>query len=306
MDIFGWKINAGNSPGVVLMLIWFTLLMCALFLPNDLAENTGDGERSIIDSDNASPSSKTTAEHDNRPPSSSSMIREENLAGGLGTALLDDDSDDGISLSKSFAWHGCPPSSMVFCMYYLICLSYFVYMVISFYVPLLAKYNLGLKLIHVKLIYLNSSLFSFVLFLATPLILENVCETTFLLVSIFFQIIPISCTFLLAIFWNSPMSVEKKSYLILCSMLLLSAQLVNSPVASCLLSKLTPVKSASFYQSLTYTAVHMGICLSRLAGGSTFAKMSMMYTCIVLAFCWLFGMIWLLYEYRKFGRATDD
>ncbi|XP_028397821.1 uncharacterized protein LOC114521552 [Dendronephthya gigantea] len=181
MDIFGWKINAGNSPGVVLMLIWFTLLMCALFLPNDLAENTGDGERSIIDSDNSSPSSKTTAEHDNGPPSSSSMIREENSAGGLGTALLDDDSDDGISLSKSLAWHGCPPSSMVFCMYYLICLSYFVYMVISFYVPLLAKYNLGLKLIHVKLIYLNSSLFSFVLFLATPLILENVCETTFLL-----------------------------------------------------------------------------------------------------------------------------
>lgn len=287
------------------MLIWFTLLMFALFLPKDLAKNSSD-ERSVVDSDDDSPSSKTTTEHDNRRPSSLSMIRGENSAGRLETEPFDDDSDDGISLSKSLVELGCPPPSMVFCLYYLICLSFFVYMVISFYVPLLAKYNLGLELIHVKLIYLNSSLFSLLLFLATPLILENICETTFLFVSIFSQIIPISSTFLLALSWNSPMSVEKKSYLVLCSMFFLSAQLLNSPVASCLLSKLTPVKSASFYQSLTYTAVHMGICLSRLAGGSTFGKMPMMHTCIVLAFCWLFGMIWLGYEYRKFDRITND
>lgn len=72
-------------------------------------------------------------------------------------------------------------------------------------------------------------------------------------------------------------------------MIALSAQLLNTPVVSCLLSKLTPVNSASFYQSLTFAALHIGIMLSRFVAGSTFGKMPIVYTSIILAFCWLFA-----------------
>ncbi|CAB4043034.1 Hypothetical predicted protein, partial [Paramuricea clavata] len=47
-----WKINAGNSPGVVLPIVWFFLLVLTIFLPNNLAENSkGNQFDSDTDSD---------------------------------------------------------------------------------------------------------------------------------------------------------------------------------------------------------------------------------------------------------------
>ena len=38
VDILGLKINPGNSPGLILTVVWFPLLILTLFLPNDLME----------------------------------------------------------------------------------------------------------------------------------------------------------------------------------------------------------------------------------------------------------------------------
>ena len=291
--------STGNSSGFMLIFIWLALLLLALFLPSDLAENSGN-ESSVIEKED---------DHDLALPNSI-PVDSDNSSSPLSETsdkvfvAVEEDSEDDISLSKSVAEPGSPPSSMVFCLYYLICLSLFVYMVISFYFPLLAKYHLGLGLTYVKLIYINSTLFVFILFFAASLFLENISESIFLFVTIFAQVIPISITFYFGLSWNNTMSVNE-SYLLFCSMLFLSTQFLNIPLASSLLSKITPVKSASFYQSLTYTAVHLGVFLSRLTAGATFGKMPMIYTCAVLAFCWLFGMLWLGYEYRKSARVIN-
>ena len=288
-----------------MIFIWLTLLLFALFLPSDLAENSGINERSVIEEKNGHDLafSKSIVDYSHNGSSPSAMVFAE--TSDKVTAVVEEDSEDDIRLSKSVAEPGCRPSSMVFCLYYLICLSLFVYMVISFYVPLLAKYHLGLGLTYVKLIYINSTLFVFILFFAASLFLENISESIFLFVTIFAQVIPISITFYFGLSWNNTMSVNE-SYLLVCSMLFLSAQFLNTPIASSVLSKITPVKSASFYQSLTYTAVHLGMCLSRLAAGATFGKMAMIYTSAVLAFFWLFGMLWLGYEYRNFARRVTN
>ena len=257
----------GNSPGFVLIFIWLILLLFTLLLPRDLTENS-ESDRSVIEEE-------SNDDHE------------------------EDSEDD--SVSKSVAEPGCPPSSMVLCLYYLIFLSLFVYMAISFYVPLLAKYHLGLGLGFVKLIYINSTLFSSILFFSTSLLLEYISEHTLLFLSVFSQVIPLSITFYFGLFWNTTMSVNE-CYLLLCSMLFLSAMFINTPVVSSLLSKITPAKHAAFYQSLAYTAMHLGYGLSRLVAGATFAKMPMIYTCTALAICWLLGLMWLGYEYRNYTR----
>ena len=40
VDIFGWPINEGNSPALLLATIWFFLIILSMFLPSDLTENS--------------------------------------------------------------------------------------------------------------------------------------------------------------------------------------------------------------------------------------------------------------------------
>jgi MFS family permease len=40
VNVLGWEINAGNSPAIVVAIVWFLLLILATFLPSDLAENS--------------------------------------------------------------------------------------------------------------------------------------------------------------------------------------------------------------------------------------------------------------------------
>ncbi|CAB4029153.1 Major facilitator superfamily domain-containing 8, partial [Paramuricea clavata] len=108
MDIYGWKINAGNSPGFMLIFIWLALLLLALFLQSDLAENSSN-ETSVIENedghDPALPNSITVDSNNSSTPLS--MV----LAETSDKDVVEEDSEDDISLSKSVA-EGCPPSSM--------------------------------------------------------------------------------------------------------------------------------------------------------------------------------------------------
>ena len=81
--LLGWRINAGNSPAVVLAIVWFLLLILTLFLPRDIAENSEENQRSIVNMD----------------------------------------SDHEINASKSGGTIAVCPDSNVFCLYYLIFLN---------------------------------------------------------------------------------------------------------------------------------------------------------------------------------------
>ena len=243
---------------------WFLLLILTLFLPSDIAENSEENQRSIVNMD----------------------------------------SEDEINVSKSVGTiTGCPNSN-VFCLYYLIFLSLFLFNVISFYVPLLSKYHLGLGLREVKLIYVNSTFFSFVLFLVVYIWVEKVSERNFLLIGAVSWIVPILAISYFAVFWETSMSVNAV-YILLVSMVIVECAFVMFALSSTLVSKLTPVEDASFYQSLSFTIAHLAIIFSRLIAGATFERMPMMYTCICLAMTWLFGIIWFGIEYKSLGKYNS-
>ena len=256
--LLGWKISAGNSPALVLAIAWFLLLILTLLLPSDIAENSEENQRSIVNVD----------------------------------------SDDEMNVSKSGGTISGCPNSNVFCLYYLIFLSAFLVEITSFYFPLLSKYRLGLGLREVKLIYLNSSLFSFVLFLIAYLLMGKYSEKNFLVVGSASLIVSILVISYFAVFWESNMSVNAV-YILLISLLILNVGWIMFTLTCSLLSKLTPEEDASFYQSLSFSVAHLAIIFSRLIGGATFDRVPMMYTCICLTISWLFGIIWLGIEYKS-------
>ena len=155
-----------------------------------------------------------------------------------------------------------------------------------------------------KLLYLNCSLFAFVFFLATYILVERISEKNFIVfgaVSSILQILPI---FYFALFWDNDMSVNA-AYLLLVSLLFIGAQFVNFALISSLLSKLTPAEGASCYQSLAFTVAHASIMLGRILAGASFHRIPMMYTCLCLTICWLFGLIWLGIEYKNLKKDEN-
>jgi predicted MFS family arabinose efflux permease len=75
---------------------------------------------------------------------------------------------------------------------------------------------------------------------------------------------------------------------------------MNFTLACSLLSKITPTKSAAFYQSLGFATINLAIIIARPLAGATFDKIPMMYNCLGLAIAWAFGVIWIAVEYKNF------
>ena len=266
VTILGWKINAGNSPGVVLAIVWFFLLVLTIFLPNNLAENSKENQ---FDSD-------TDSDENNNDET-------------VGT-------EDNTN---------CILSS-VCCIYYLVFLHVVITAVILFYTPLLAAHHLGLRLTHVKLIYVNNSLAVFILFIASYLLQDKVSEKKCLFVIIISAIVPISITFYFSLMWNEAITINA-TYLLLFSMVIASAEFMNFPLTCSMLSKMTPANSASFYQSLGFANLNLGIIVGRVLAGATFSKIPMMYNCVGLAMAWVFGVIWMAFEYKNIPpKASVD
>ena len=263
-NIYGWQINAGNSPGVIMMIVWCFLLAITVFLPSNLTGNAEEKRSREI----------------------------------IGERIIDS--------SKSFSGTNniSRPPSVVFSLYYFSFVVVIFYTVVSFYVPLLAAHHLGLGLLHVKLIYINSSLCVFILFVCTPLLLRIMSEKNLL----FFGMISLMVTtFILlyfAVFWNTTLSVNA-AYLLLLAMFILEGNAVNFTLIGSLLTKLTPVSSASFYQGINYTVLHSSFLVGRVIGGATFAKLPMMYTCLGLTICWLIAIIWFRFENKNFSPASE-
>ena len=257
INILGWKINPGNSPGVLLAIAWVFLITLYIFLPSDLAENSVAEEiEQDTDSDESSGNENTKTE-----------------------TIIDS-------------------PSIVCCLYLIIFLSTLFYDMISFFTPLIAVYNLGLTLVHVKLIYVNSSLAVFILYVATYRFLHKTTEKKFLFVALFSAIILISIMFYFAVVWKNCAAVNN-AYLLLLSMCIMSVQLISFALACSLLSKVTPPKKASFYQSLIVTTDAIGIISARVIAGATFKKIPMMCTCLAFVISWAIAVIWMAIEYKN-------
>ena len=261
--LLGFKINAGNSPGVILTIVWCLMLIFAICLPKDIAE------------------------------SSTEII-----------ASTDTESDDETLLSKAdvTATTYSTFSSVIF-LYYFIFSFGILYSIINFYFPLLLKRSLGLGLLHVKLGYLDSALLALALYILSYLFLGRYSELNILLVDAILSVLPIITIFYFALNWDNNISVNA-AYLLLLAMFVTKIQAVGFPLTCSLLSQLTPVENATFYQSLSFAISHLTTIVSRVIGGLTFDRTPMMCICLFLAVNWIIEVSWLFFEYKKIKEGT--
>ena len=163
-NIFGWKIDPGNSSGVILALVWTISLVVSLWLPNEFGTNI-ELDKTIISMEDASSSSS-------------------------------DDSDSYFVPSKP------PPKHTIFCVFFVIFLGQFFPTIVTFYTPLLAQERFHLQFLDVKLLFLASSILSLVLFLTLYLSTGCFDELKQACLAFFMQIIAIGLLLYFALYWN--------------------------------------------------------------------------------------------------------
>ena len=261
--LLGFKINAGNSPGVLLTIVWCLILIFAICLPKDIAECS----KEIILSTDA-----------------------------------DSDDETKLSAAEVTTTTYSRLSSVIF-LYYFIFSYGILYSIMNFYFPLLLKRSLGLGLLHVKLGYLDSALLALALYLVFSFFLGRYSELNFILVDAILSVLPIFTIFYFALNWDNNMSVNA-AYPLLLAMFVTKIQAVCFPLVCSLLSQLTPVENATFYQSLSFAMAHLTTILGRVIGGVTFDRTPMMCICLFLAVNWIIEVSWLTFEYKKIKEGT--
>ncbi len=266
LDIFGLEINAGNSPGLILATIWFLMVIITVFLPSDLTEKS----KTILES-------------------------------------IDSTTEGTESESESVATKATTEYSIsrVCCLYFVMFQSWMLLNIGMVYTPMLAAHHLGLKLIEIKFLYVNSALLSFVLFLANYVLSSYIAEKSFLAIGIASHIIPLLILFYFSFSFNDSLSVNS-AYFLLILTILLSVTFVMFPLSCSLISKETPADKASLYQSIGFTVLHAQNVISRILAGATFTQTGMIYVCLGLSTGWFLELIWFLIEYRTLYPSSNE
>ena len=165
VNIFGRQINPGNSPAVVIVIIWCFLLTLTIFLPNDLIVVFEPNEDFCIEDDIGA----------------SNPVVENKII-------------------------SCP-KRIVFSMYYYVFILIFLYCTVAFYVPLLAVHQLGLKLAHVKLLFIDGLMFCFVAYITIYLLVERISQKNLLGFRRVSLVVPIIILSYFALFRNKNIPV---------------------------------------------------------------------------------------------------
>ena len=163
-NVFGWKIGPGNSPGVILAIIWSISLVVSFWLPKEFGTNI-ELDKTIVSLEEDSTSSS-------------------------------EDSDLYLRPSK------LPPKHTIFCVFYVIFLGQFFPTIVTFYTPLLAQERFHLQFLDVKLLFLASSILSLVLFLTLYLATGCFNELKQACLAFVMQIIAISLLLYFAVYWG--------------------------------------------------------------------------------------------------------
>lgn len=259
IDILGWKIGLGNSPGFILAIFWLFMIILSLFLPKDL------GCDESLFSDEIQLDSKWDDENDNFKSKPNDFPK-----------LID---------------------SKISCLYFTIFMAFTFYCFTAFYVPLLAAL-FNLQLIHVKILFLNGTLVLLVAYLFNYIASEYTSERTLVLVFVALQFLPLCLLFYFAVSWNSAGNTLYGGYLLL-PLICLGLPCLSFPVTCSLISKVTDVNHAAFYQSLSSTVGHLAVISSRLVAGLTFSKTSFTFTCLGLTLFWIVQVVWFFVEYQN-------
>ena len=266
VNILGWKIYAGNSPGIVLALIWLVLLINALWLPKEF----GTKKETI----------RVNPDHD------------------------EDDEDNDVQSTGDTDPPTYGSHSTVLLIFYQVFLSLFYSTTVTFYVPILAQEHLHLQLDEVKLLFLVSSMFSLVLFLLFYLGANYFHETQLLGCSMLMQLAAISILTYFGFTWDNGTVVY--GGFILLAYVCLGMPYFSFALGCSLLSKVTDPDNAAFYQGTSFAALHSGFVASRIVSSFIFTKISILWFCLALIILWTFGAAWLIIEYRNLTQAKTN
>ena len=269
-SILGWKIDDGNSPGIVLSIIWLIFLSFSLLFPKDIwiepgasleLNTTSSADEDEIKSNTCRKPARSLAEYFSglKPKN---IIRDTRIVFLL---LL-------ILSSESF-------SSTA-----------------TFYVPLLALDHFHLQLIYTKLLFLNCTIFTALVFICLYIASEYFEERKIFAVSFFMQIIAIAFLTFLAFSWDQ---VTTAQYYILLLYICFGMPYILYPFGNSLLSKITDPRNATFVQGISYAALHSSIVISRVLTSFVFTKMTLICYCTGMAIIWLVVVTWYATLYKR-------
>jgi MFS family permease len=170
------------------------------------------------------------------------------------------------------------------------------------YVPVLALNHFHLELIYVKLLFLNCTLFTLLVFILFSLASDYLDERKLFLLALSIQIAAISVLTSIGFTWNHITSAQ--NYILLLY-ICLGMPNFAFPFSNSILSKITDARNASFYQGMSYAALQSGILISRVAVSFVNTKESLIIYCFVLMFLWLLGLICFAVHYKQFVASEE-
>ena len=270
-DILGWEINEGNSPGIVLIIIWLLFLIFAMLLPKDIWTATGAGN----------------TEHNSTLSEDEAQKRLPNECGRK-RKLLDSNSE----WKPNYALL----DSRLFCLIFLVFSSEVFSSTSTFYVPVLALDHFHLELIHIKLLFLNCTLFTLMIFVCIYLASNHVEDRKLVVAALSMQIPAITFLVYLAFSWDQVTAIQ---WYILLLYICFGMPYFAFPLANSMLSKMTPPQNATFVQGLSFGTLHGAIVISRVVVSFVFTKTSLLWYSFAMVMLWLVGMIWYAKHYKR-------
>jgi MFS family permease len=270
-NIFGWQINEGNSPGVVLSIIWLLFLIFSLLLPNDIWIATGARNMEL---------NSVSSDEEADQALQSKRNQEQRL-----TRYSPEEKTCIIS------W-----DSRIFGLLFLIFCSEALSSTSTFFVPVVALDHFHLQLIHTKLLFLNCTLFTLLVLICLYLASEYIEERKLFVVALFMQIIALSLLTSLAFSWNQVTDVQ---WYILLLYICLGMPYFAFPLGNSILSKITDPRNATFIQGLSYGFLHSAIVINRVVVSFVFTQTSLLCYCFGMVTLWLVGVIWYGTLYRR-------
>ena len=269
-NILDWKISPGNSPGILLATIWLFMIIATVFC---IPRNPGRKNSSSVEVD-----------PDQTDPDE---------------AESDEKSGDEHKTNRRQSFN-----YKIACMYFLIFMLFFIYCVTAFYVPLLAVKLFHLRLIHVKMLFINGTLIVFVGYCANYLASAHVQERKLVLFWLTVEAFPILLLLYFDVTWHDP-NQEVGPYVLLL-LIMVGLPCFSYPLILALLSKLTESEHAAFYLGFAATVGHLSIIASRFVAGVTFSATSMLFTLTGLTFFWLVQVIWYYTQYENLYFAPGQ
>ena len=262
-NILGWQINEGNSPGIVLAIIWLLFFVLSILFPKEIWIAPGACNVELARDDEASdPNGKQRLSEHIPETTSCNVLKDMRI---ISLLFL-------IFSSEAFSSTS------------------------TFYVPVLALDHFHLQLIHIKLLFLNCTLFTTLLLICLYFGSQYIEERKLFLIALLMQIIAISFLTYLAFSWDQVTHVQ---WYLLLLYICFGMPYFAFPLGSSILSKITDPGNATFVQGLSYASLNAAIVISRVLVSFASTKTIFLWYCFGMVILWAAGAICYAMLYKR-------